>query len=98
MNPLKALNEMLRKPQTATVRVTATTQSGETKSTEAVVKLNKLNTLGGTGLTGQSLYELIKHGRCETSDWMGTKFVFEVVQAKGEQVEEKKGAENEKST
>lgn len=95
MNMLRKFNEMRRRPLTVTIKVTATAQNGETKSTEAVIRVNQLNQLGGSGLSGQNLYDLSKKGRCETADGFGTKFVFEILPPATKQV---KGEKDEKST
>ncbi len=60
------------------IKCTVTLANGDTKSTVATIGYNKINQLGGNGLTSKNLYDLRKHGRCE-SEYNGTKFTYQIV-------------------
>lgn len=97
MNPLKSFNESRRRTQNVTVRVTATAANGEVQTKEAKIKINQINQLAGTGLTGKAVYDLAKHGRCETTDVWGAHYVFEIVKPELTAVEQVEEAKNEEA-
>lgn len=85
------------------IKCTVTTSGGKSDSTIAVVGINRLNKLSGNGLTGKSLYDLAKRGRCSSTDPYGTTFVYELLPLKDntatvEQQEEPKPFTDETGT
>lgn len=68
----------LKLTKTAKLQLTVTTPDGTSKTLENLIVLNKLNKLSGSGLTSKHLYDLAKHGSCETSDSSGTTYKWTV--------------------
>jgi len=68
----------LKLTKTAKLQLTVTTPDGTSKTLENLIVLNKLNKLSGSGLTSKHLYDLAKHGSCETVDSSGTTYKWTV--------------------